>query len=373
MQGCDLVPDIPSIVRSHGICRSNRVNERRSEFIGSPLRQRRSSMWPGWRVWILPQDLHLQLPNRPLRNNLRLREGMPSYFLPRTALQNHIIRHWLLPAENLPFWHHRSPVLPTRHYRGLWLWCFYGCFNHTGVLLRFEGRMAPHTWHVWHRSHPLTLVQCVCPVLCWLFCVDLHCDVWTAADLYWRGVFLHPRCYLSAGPLPLPRLPGKPQRQGLSDGNRHHLLGNCPDNFPHHLLHAETNQNLYPSPYISAIGIMKAAADFTRQECMTMLIPLFIVLLQVGFLALWLTCLLFIYSEGSKEVEPINGTPFGWVVWNDYIQWWSVAYVVGLFWYVWGYIGWLTSLMDLDASGSALVQLSGTLRMDSQATLLLSP
>jgi uncharacterized membrane protein YqaE (UPF0057 family) len=47
---------------------------------------------------------------------------------------------------------------------------------------------------------------------------------------------------------------------------------------------------------------MKAAADFTRQECMTMLIPLFIVLLQVGFLALWLTCLLFIYSEGSKEV-----------------------------------------------------------------------
>ena len=52
--------------------------------------------------------------------------------------------------------------------------------------------------------------------------------------------------------------------------------------------------------FILAIGILKASADFTREQCYAFLIPVYITIMQVGFLAIWLTTLLYVFSSASK-------------------------------------------------------------------------
>jgi len=48
----------------------------------------------------------------------------------------------------------------------------------------------------------------------------------------------------------------------------------------------------------TAIGILKAAADFTREQCHAFLIPVYTTIMQVIFLAAWLTAILYIFSSG---------------------------------------------------------------------------
>jgi hypothetical protein len=52
--------------------------------------------------------------------------------------------------------------------------------------------------------------------------------------------------------------------------------------------------------FIIAIGILKASADFTREQCYAFLIPVYITLMQIAFLAIWLTTLLYVFSSASK-------------------------------------------------------------------------
>jgi uncharacterized membrane protein YqaE (UPF0057 family) len=49
---------------------------------------------------------------------------------------------------------------------------------------------------------------------------------------------------------------------------------------------------------------MRAAADFVKQQCSTYFIPFFIVILQIGFFALWLTVVLYLFSSG--DVQPFD-------------------------------------------------------------------
>lgn len=44
---------------------------------------------------------------------------------------------------------------------------------------------------------------------------------------------------------------------------------------------------------------MKAAADFIRQQCVSYFIPFYVVILQVGFLAFWITVILYLFSAGE--------------------------------------------------------------------------
>jgi hypothetical protein len=80
-----------------------------------------------------------------------------------------------------------------------------------------------------------------------------------------------------------------------------------------------------------AIGIMKAAADFIKQQCSTYFLPFFIVFLQASYLALWITVVLYLFSSG--DVKPFNQwTPFAWVVWNETNRYFVILYLFGLLW-----------------------------------------
>lgn len=79
-----------------------------------------------------------------------------------------------------------------------------------------------------------------------------------------------------------------------------------------------------------AIGIIKASADFTREQFYAFLIPVFITILQVAYLAIWMTSILYIFS--SSKIEPVNNTPFGFVQFNREMQLYTILYVFGLFW-----------------------------------------
>jgi hypothetical protein len=65
-----------------------------------------------------------------------------------------------------------------------------------------------------------------------------------------------------------------------------------------------------------AIGIIKAAADFVRDCCSAFLIPFYIAVLQLLFLAFWVTVILFLFSSNKGKIAPIDGTPFAMVEWN---------------------------------------------------------
>jgi hypothetical protein len=85
------------------------------------------------------------------------------------------------------------------------------------------------------------------------------------------------------------------------------------------------------TPLITAIGILKAAADFTRQQCVVIFIPIITTIIQILFLAVWLTTILYIISS-SPTIKPINKTPFGFVQFDFNIQIYAILYVVGLLW-----------------------------------------
>jgi hypothetical protein len=81
----------------------------------------------------------------------------------------------------------------------------------------------------------------------------------------------------------------------------------------------------------TAIGIMKAAADFVRQQCSAYLIPIFMICLQIVFLAAWIIVIVYLFSSGTiKQLS--EGSPFGWVGWNNTIQSYVIIYVFGLIW-----------------------------------------
>jgi choline transporter-like protein 2/4/5 len=61
-----------------------------------------------------------------------------------------------------------------------------------------------------------------------------------------------------------------------------------------------------------AIGILKAAADFTREQCHAILIPVYVTILQIIFLAAWLVSIVYIFSS-SPQITPIGHTPFGFI------------------------------------------------------------
>jgi len=60
---------------------------------------------------------------------------------------------------------------------------------------------------------------------------------------------------------------------------------------------------------------MRASSDFIRAQCSTYFIPFFVVFLQVGYLALWITVVLYLFSSGNVK-EFGADTPFAWVVWD---------------------------------------------------------
>ena len=86
--------------------------------------------------------------------------------------------------------------------------------------------------------------------------------------------------------------------------------------------------------HYEAIGIMKAAADFTKEECSIMLVPFLIVLLEIMFFTFWFASLLFIFSSGEREIEPIEDLPFGWVVWDDTLRYLTIFFLFGLLWVI---------------------------------------
>lgn len=77
---------------------------------------------------------------------------------------------------------------------------------------------------------------------------------------------------------------------------------------------------------------MKAAADFVRQQCSTYFIPFFAIIFQVGFLALWITVILYLFSAGEVTAFG-DGTPFAWIVWNEQTRYFIILYLFGLIWY----------------------------------------
>ena len=74
----------------------------------------------------------------------------------------------------------------------------------------------------------------------------------------------------------------------------------------------------------SAIGIIKAAADFTRNCCWAFFIPFYITLFQ----------LLFLFSSNQGAIDPIDGTPFAMVQWDSTNQWLIIVYLFGLLWII---------------------------------------
>lgn len=56
---------------------------------------------------------------------------------------------------------------------------------------------------------------------------------------------------------------------------------------------------------ILAIGILKAAADFTRGQWQTIMIPLIITILQLAFFSIWLVTVMYIFSSSETHIEPI--------------------------------------------------------------------
>ena len=81
-----------------------------------------------------------------------------------------------------------------------------------------------------------------------------------------------------------------------------------------------------------AIGIIKAAADFVRSCCWTFFIPIYITIVQLLFIAFWISVTLFLFSSSQEEIDPIDGTPFAMVNWNTANRWLIVIYIFGLLW-----------------------------------------
>lgn len=84
----------------------------------------------------------------------------------------------------------------------------------------------------------------------------------------------------------------------------------------------------------SAIGIIKAAADFTRNCCWAFFIPFYITLFQLLFLAFWISVVLFLFSSNQGAIDPIDGTPFAMVQWDSTNQWLIIVYLFGLLWII---------------------------------------
>ena len=69
-----------------------------------------------------------------------------------------------------------------------------------------------------------------------------------------------------------------------------------------------------------------------RNCCAAFFIPFYITILQLLFLAFWVTVILFLFSSNSGKVEQLDGSPFGMVVWNAENQKLIIFYLFGLLW-----------------------------------------
>jgi hypothetical protein len=80
------------------------------------------------------------------------------------------------------------------------------------------------------------------------------------------------------------------------------------------------------------IGIMviRLTADFTRQECQSILVPLFMGISIAVFLVFWFFVSIYIISSGT--VSNSGKTPFGFIDWNVGVKRCLGFYLFGLFW-----------------------------------------
>lgn len=85
------------------------------------------------------------------------------------------------------------------------------------------------------------------------------------------------------------------------------------------------------------IYVIKLTADFTREECQTILVPFIMFisiviykLIQGIFIAFWIITTIYLYSSGI----PANScsTPYGCVTWNNNIRNSIIYYFIALFW-----------------------------------------
>ena len=117
--------------------------------------------------------------------------------------------------------------------------------------------------------------------------------------------------------------------------------------------------------YTSAIGIIKAAADFVRNCCSAFFIPFYITFFQLLFVVFWVAVLLFLFSSNTGDIDPIDGTPFAMVHWSEDNQWLILYYIFGLLWYLYTHLGSSTFSQESRPSGSVLQQPSGTSRAEN--------
>ena len=82
-----------------------------------------------------------------------------------------------------------------------------------------------------------------------------------------------------------------------------------------------------------AIGIMKAASDFVRQQFSSYFIPIIILIFQLIFLAFWIFVILYLFSSNTGTVTRPFNLPFGWYAWDTTIRNLVVFYLFGLIWF----------------------------------------
>lgn len=80
------------------------------------------------------------------------------------------------------------------------------------------------------------------------------------------------------------------------------------------------------------IGIMviKTTADFTREQCQTILVPVFMFIAIAIFFSFWITVSIFIFSSG--HVSQCHGSPYACIDWDIGVKRSLGFYFFGLFW-----------------------------------------
>lgn len=80
------------------------------------------------------------------------------------------------------------------------------------------------------------------------------------------------------------------------------------------------------------IGIMviKTTADFTREQCQTILVPVFMFIAIAIFFGFWITVSIYIFSSG--QVAQCEGSPYGCIDWDVGVKRSLGFYFFGLFW-----------------------------------------
>lgn len=79
-----------------------------------------------------------------------------------------------------------------------------------------------------------------------------------------------------------------------------------------------------------AIGILKAATEFTKDYIFAIFVPLVIFFFYMGFLFLWIYGLLYIYSAGTpREVITF---PYDGIVVDATLRNSGIYYLIGLIW-----------------------------------------